>query len=231
MSTVTVEMLTSIPVFQSLGAEVYRQLVSNAEIIPCQPGEILYSFGDRLTGLYTLVSGYVKLYRGTDERVQILALLRHGDCFGTEALTNLTESSYSAAALTSAEVLFLPAETMRQLMVVYPQVRVLILQLTTERLRQFAALVHSLAFRDVTARLARVLVVRAEQDGIMTLDGIRVHRLMTQSELATMVGTGREVVQRTFKKLQQQGIIEVSRKEILIRDMDKLRVIADEESR
>jgi len=231
MDTVTMEMLAAVPVFQSLDANIYRKLVDSGEIIRCQPGEILYSYGDNLTGLYALASGYVKLYRGSSGRVQILALLRNGDCFGTEALTNLAQSSYTAAALTTAEVLFLPAETMRQLMVDYPQVRVMILQLTTERLRQFATLVHNLAFRDVTARLAKVLIMRAEEDGIMSPDGIRVPRLMTQSELATMVGTGREVVQRTFKKLQQQQIIEVSRKEILIRDIDKLRSIADEEAR
>ena len=231
MASATMEMLADIPVLQSLDPDICKQLAESGTIMQCQPGEILFNYGDYLTGLYALASGYVKLYRGSGERVQILALLRKGDCLGTEALTNLAQSSYTAAALTPAEVLFLPAETMRQLMVDYPQVRVMILQLTTERLRQFATLVHNLAFRDVTARLAKLLVTRAEDDGIMTVDGIRVPRLMTQSELATMVGTGREVVQRTFKKLQQQQIIEVSRKEILIRDLDKLRVIADEEAR
>lgn len=113
----------------------------------------------------------------------------------------------------------------------YPQFRVILLQLVTERLRQFATLVHNLAFRDVAARLATILVTRAVQDGMTIPDGIVFPRLMTQGELATMVGTAREVVQRTFKKFEKSGIIRVSRKEIHILDLDMLKEIAEEETR
>ena len=46
-----------------------------------------------------------------------------------------------------------------------------------------------------------------------------------------MVGTGREVVQRTFKKLESQNVIRVSRKEIVILNPERLREIAEEENR
>ena len=231
MTVVTMNTLNKIPVFFQLGTSVCQFLLENTSLLTFESGEIIYHYGEALEGMYALVSGHVKLYRESGDRVQILALLRQGDCFGTEALSDVPASSYIAASLKNAQVLFIPKNTIKQLMIDHPQVRITILQLTTDRLRQFATLVHNLAFRDVIARLATVILMRAEEDGIASDEGIRVARLMTQSELATMVGTVREVVLRTFKKLEAQDIIRVSRKEIIILDMDKLRAIAEEENR
>lgn len=228
---ITIEMLADIPIFRTLQEALLQQLSADGYLIQCQPKEILYYQGDSLTGLYVLVSGHIKLYRQSGERIQILALLRTGDCFGTESLSDNIASSYSAAAINEARLVLIPANTMRLLMEQYPQFRIILLQLVTDRLRQFATLVHNLAFRDVAARLATVLVMRAEQDGTTTGDGISFPRLMTQGELATMVGTAREVIQRTFKKFENADLIRVSRKEILILDWDGLKEIAEEETR
>lgn len=223
--------LGQIPFLHDLDIPIGERLLETGTILECQPDEVLYHYEDKLSGMYALVSGHVKLYRESGSRIQILALLRQGDCFGTEALSEPTNSSYTAATLTEAQILFLPKETLRQLMIEHPQVRIAILQLATDRLRQFASLVHNLAFRDVMARLATIILMRADMDGTKQADGIHVPRLMTQSEIATMVGTGREVVLRTFKKLEKQQIIQVSRKEIIITNIDKLREIAEEENR
>lgn len=231
MTDVTMKTLAKIPVLAQLGTSVCQRLIENTSLLDFKSGEVIYDYGESLDGMYALVSGHVKLYRESGDRVQILALLRQGDCFGTEALSDVPASSYIAASLKKTQILYIPKTTIKQLMLDYPQVRVAILQLTTDRLRQFATLVHNLAFRDVTARLATVILVRAEEDGTLADDGIRVARLMTQSELATMVGTGREVILRMFKKLEAQNIIRVSRKEIIILDMKQLRAIAQEENR
>lgn len=231
MTIVSMKILEQIPVLSQLGEQVCQLLLDNSSIFEFNSKDIIYDYGETLQGLYALVSGHVKLYRESGDRVQILALLRQGDCFGTEALSDESESSYIAASLKNATVLFIPKDTINQLMIDHPQVRITILQLTTERLRQFATLVHNLAFRDVTARLATLILMRVSEDGIHQTDGIHIPRLMTQSELATMIGTGREVVLRIFKKFEMQDIIRVTRKEILILDWDKLRDIAEKENR
>lgn len=231
MTDVSLKILEQIPVFYQLGKPVCQCLLATTTIHEYKSNDVIYARGETLQGLYALISGHVKLYRKSGDRIQILALLRQGDCFGTEALSDESESSYIAAALKSARVLFIPKATINQLMKDYPQVRVAILQLTTDRLRQLAMLVHNLAFRDVTARLATVILMRASEDGSRQKDGRHIPRLMTQSELATMVGTGREVVLRVLKKMEAQGILRVSRKEIIVLNMEKLRDIAEEESR
>lgn len=229
--SITTELLAQIPIFQTLQPQILQELIEVASLIDCQPRDIIYEQGESLENLYGVISGHVKLYRQSGERVQILALLHSGDCFGTEALSDDILSSYSVAAVTETRLILIPIGTMQTLLEEHPHFRIILLQLVTNRLRQFATLVHNLAFRDVAARLATVLIARAEQDGLNTPEGLAFPRLMTQSELATMVGTVREVIQRTFKKFEQNQIIRVSRKEIVILDMDALKSIAEEETR
>jgi CRP/FNR family transcriptional regulator, cyclic AMP receptor protein len=220
-----------ISTFQSLSPSMLEMLSETATITEYPRNTTLYQQQESLTGLYVVVSGYVKLYRQSRDRVQILAILRDEDFLGTECLSSDTLSSSSATTMTSSTLIHIPSQAMYKLLEANPQFRLMVLHKVTDRLRQFAQLVHNLAFRDVTARLAMLLVTRAETDGIMTVDGIRILRLMTQSEIATMIGTGREVVQRTFKKFHREGLIQVSRKEILILDIDNLRIMAEEENR
>lgn len=227
----SVNLLTQISAFQSLPPLMLEKLSAAATITEYPRNTTLYQQQEPLTGLYVVISGYVKLYRQSRDRVQILAILRDEDFFGTECLSNDVLSSSSATTMTLSTLIYIPAQAIGELLEANPQFRSVMLHKVTDRLRQFAQLVHNLAFRDVTARLAMLLINRAETDGIMTVDGIRILRLMTQSELATMIGTGREVVQRTFKKFEREGLIKVSRKEILILDFDKLRISAEVENR
>lgn len=228
---IRVELLKAVPAFDRLAPSIQNQLAQEASIAAYQHREMLYAQGDDPTGLYALVSGHVKLYRQSRERDQILALLIPGDCFGAESLTPDTPSSYSVTAITPISTLYIRRETLLQLLDDCPDLRTVILQLVSSRLRQFATLVHSLAFRDVTARLATVLLMRAESQGELTPQGVRFERLLTQQELAAMVGTAREVVYRTFKKLEKDNIIRVSRNQIIIYDIERLTQIANEETR
>jgi len=227
----SVDRLKQISAFQSLSPLTFEGLSRTATTTEYPPNTIVFQQQDVLTGLYVIVSGYVKLYRKSKDRVQILAILRDEDFFGTECLTDNRMSSSFAATMTTTTIIHIPYDAMQSLLEINPVFRSAVLQMVTNRLRQFAQLVHNLAFRDVTARVAMLLVSRAEFDGIMTLDGVRIPRLMTQNELATVIGTSREVVQRTFKKLSKMSLIEVSRKEILILNLDELRIIAEEENR
>lgn len=227
----SVETLKQISVFQSLSPLMLERLSKCATTTDYTERTILFQQKEALLGLYVVVSGYVKLYRQSKGRVQILAILRAGDLFGTECLSDNQLSSSFAETMTASTLIFIPTDAIYTLLEINPVFRTVVLQMVTNRLRQFAQLVHDLAFRDVTARVAMLLVTRAESDGLMTVDGIRIPRLMTQNELATVIGTSREVVQRTFKKLSKLNLIDVSRKEILILDLDELRIIAEEENR
>lgn len=225
------ELLTHITCLQKLSLQTLDQLSSSAEMVNFKSGSALYEQGDAPTGLYILLSGWVKLYRHSRGHVQILALLKSGQCCGAESLATSSPSPCAASALTPAQMLYLSPPTVLTLSNQHPDFLELLLELTSARLKQFVSLVHDLAFRDVSARLASVLVARAIEDGRRTERGICIERLLSQQDFAALIGTAREVIYRTFRKFEEEAIIHLTTQEICILDLDRLVEIASEENR
>lgn len=227
----SVEALSHIPAFSKLSAATLDRLALATTTLSHKSGESYYEQGGAPTGLYAIETGYIKLYRQSQDRVQILAIVPTGDCFGAESLPNDGPSPCTAVALTPTTTLYIPPDKLLDLMHSHPELQVVLLELVTARLKQFVSLVHNLAFRDVAARLATFLLNQAEAQGKMTADGLCIERLLTQQELAALVGTAREVIYRTLKKFEREGLIRSTRKEIYILDLDKLTDMAQQEAR
>ncbi|MBL8156671.1 MAG: Crp/Fnr family transcriptional regulator [Anaerolineae bacterium] len=231
LTMVSIGLLSRSQLFAALSPRTQRHIAEKGLLAEYAPGSDLYHQGDPPTPLFILQSGRVKLYRQSKDKCQILALPVPGDCLGAESLSTGTSSPYSATALTPVSAVCLPPDVLHSLLDEQPDFQEAFLRLITERLKQFVTLVHDLAFRDVTSRLATVLILRAEVEGRHFDDGIIFDRLLSQQEFADMVGTAREVVYRTFKKFEDDGLVRMSRSTILIRDLEALRSIALLEAR
>ncbi len=228
---VSVELLSNNQLFAVLSPRTQRCVAEKSVLGTYSVGDHLYRQCDSPSPLYILQSGRVKLYRQSKEKCQILALPSLGDCLGAESLPTGAPSPYSATALTPVTAISLAPDLLQLLLDEHPDFQEVFLRLITNRLKQFVTLVHNLAFRDVTSRLATVLMMRAEVEGIAHEDGISFDRLLSQQEFADMVGTAREVVYRTFKKFEEDGLVHMTRSSILIRDLDALRAISLQEAR
>jgi CRP/FNR family transcriptional regulator len=90
------------------------------------------------------------------------------------------------------------------------------------RARHLVDLVQDLSMRDVKGRLARLLLEQAQADTTQTAP-----RLLTQEEMASQLGTVREVVGRALRTLTTQGIIKFDRHRIIILDQERLAEAAE----
>lgn len=228
---VSVELLANLQLFMLLSPRTQRCVAEKAEMAEYPAKIDLYRQGNPPSALYILQSGRVKLYRQAKDKCQILALPAPGDCLGAESLPTNAPSPYTATTLTPVVAISLPPDVLQSLLDDFPDFQEVFLRLITNRLKQFVTLVHDLAFRDVTSRLAMVLVARAEVEGQPHEDSVIFDRLLSQQEYADMVGTAREVVYRTFKRFETDELVRMTRSTILIRDLEALRAIALQEAR
>lgn len=226
-----VELLSKFDLIAGLSPRTQRSIAEKTVGTEFPAEASLYQQGDPPSALYMLESGRAKLYRQSIDKRQILALLAPGDCLGAESLSISGKSPFTAMTLTPVMALCVPPEALQSLLDEHPDFQEAFLRLITDRLKQFVTLVHDLAFRDVTSRLAMVLVARADTEGQRVDDGILLERLLSQQEYADMVGTAREVVSRTFKRFEDENLVHLTRASILIRDCDRLRAIALQEAR
>jgi CRP-like cAMP-binding protein len=179
-------------------------------------GQIVLLEGAASSVLYVVQAGRLKLFKTSQRgREQVLRLLRPGDVFNEVAVFDEGPNPASAQAIEDCTLYLLRRRDLLRFVAERPGIALAITRTFARRLREALALVEDLAFRDVTSRLARILL--DGQDG-----GPRV----TQELLAAMAGSRREVVGRALKALSLEGAVRLERGKIHIRDRAALERLA-----
>ena len=225
------EDIAKVAMFASLSPATLQQIANYAIQTTCKAGTILFQQGDAPSGLHILEFGQIILYRQSREKSQILSIVSSTQCFGGESIPNNTPSPYTAKAIALTQYYYVAPTQVNVLLNEHTDFLTCYLEIISRRLRQLTNLVHKLAFHDVTSRVAGVFLTLAEADSELTDEGLRIPRVLSQKELASMVGTAREVVYRTVKQFEQDGLLRQTRADYFILNLDRLVQIASEEAR
>ena len=93
-------------------------------------------------------------------------------------------------------------------------------------LRRFARQIEELSFADAPARLASYLIDLAARKSTNFQGKTYLELDMRKGELASRLGTVSETLSRTFRKLKEEGVIEVDGSKVVVLNMDKLKIVA-----
>ncbi|MCK9519663.1 MAG: Crp/Fnr family transcriptional regulator [Dehalococcoidia bacterium] len=226
MTPASIDDVRKVAYFQQLDDERAKRFARELVVRQYRPRERILTEGDQCEGFFLLRSGRARIFRtGPEGREQILRLLQPGDTFGEVPVFDGESNPASVEAIEPAEAVLFPTHAVNALVDEDPQVAKVMLRHIARRLRGFTELVEQISLQTVQNRLARYLYFAAREEGIETEDGIRIPRSITQQDLAALVGTVREVVGRTLRAMEEEGIIEVRRKEFVVRDMAALRLL------
>lgn len=177
---------------------------------------IIYA-GDDSDALYFIIEGSVTVLIEDDEgREMIVAYLNKGDFFGEMGVFE-TEETRSAwvKTKTECEVAEISYSKFQELREQYPEVLFALGTQMAKRLRQTTRKVGDLAFLDVTGRVARALLDLCNQPDAMTHpDGMQIK--ITRQEIGRIVGCSREMVGRVLKTLEEQGLVSVKGKTMVV---------------
>ena len=136
----------------------------------------------------------------------ILASLRPGDVFGELALLDGAPRSATATALVATEIVELPRSSFRELIATEPAVRDVLLASLAGELRRLTMHVEEMHFLDMTGRVAARLVRFTGEVGVLDADGvIHLPSTLTQGELAAMVGSTRQTVNKLLGQFADDG--------------------------
>lgn len=102
----------------------------------------------------------------------------------------------------------------------HPQVALKVLPVVGARLRRLVGIIEELSFTTVRHRLASFLLRRAQAHGKRVGEGIPLTLPASNQELASQIGTVRELVSRNLSRLQAEGLIRIDGRNILIRDLE-----------
>lgn len=177
---------------------------------------IIYA-GDESDALYYILKGSVTvMIEDDDGREMIMAYLNAGDFFGEMGLfDNMDSRSAWVKAKTECEVAEISYTKFREIAQQDPRVLYFIGEQMASRLRQTTRKVGDLAFLDVTGRVARTLLDLCKEPDAMTHpDGMQIK--ITRQEIGRIVGCSREMVGRVLKTLEDQGLVRVKGKTMVV---------------
>jgi CRP/FNR family transcriptional regulator len=191
-------------------------------------GQVIFSEGIPLAGLFCIHKGKVKVFKTGDEgREKIVRLAKDGDVVGYRALIMGEPSSVSAAALEESAVCCIPQETFFKLLRANGSLSMRIIELLSSELGKAEEQIVHIAQRPVRERLAEALLLLKETYGTEDGDSAALGVRLSREELAAIVGTAIETLVRTIGEFKRERLISTEKKKIRILDADRLAEIGN----
>ena len=216
--------LSRLPIFAALNLNERLSLAGKAYRKSFRSGDIIFSKGDPGHTLYIIESGMVKISLPSEDGGEaLLALLLPGEFFGELSLFDGEPRSASAIAMEATETVVLHREEFLSFISEHPSVVIPILSVLSSRLRGADDVISDCVFLDIPARVAKKLVELADTFGHNVQGGVEIDLRLRQQELANMVGTTRESVNRALSLLEQSGAIRLDRQRITILQLKLLK--------
>jgi CRP-like cAMP-binding protein len=212
------EVLQKVPLFSQLTAADLQRVVDVARDRLYPKNSVILFEDDPGDALYVVAKGQVKVVLiGEDGREVILSVLGEGEFFGEMALIDDEPRSAHVIAMEDSTLIVLRREDFQGILIQAPGIALAFLRELSRRLRRVDEKVGSLVLLDVHGRVAQLLLDLADET-----DGQRITRRLTHHTIAQMIGSSRETVSRTMRELVDKGMIDVSRKDIVIKDRGSL---------
>jgi len=218
--TITIDDLGKLRYFAGLETSrlaAFTQLFSKKSFIK---GQTIVSEGDDQRNLHFVNSGVIKVFKTSSEgKEQIIKIVRPGESFNDITVFGSGNSPYSAQSLGNTVIYWIHRNDLMPIMEKNWRIAQNALEILAEQQRLLLTLVEDLSFKNVTGRVAKILLQNANP-------GPEGYQRLTQYEMAAMAGTAREVVGRSLKSLEENGTISLERHRIIIKDKEYLGRIA-----
>lgn len=215
------EQLAQLPFFAGLDRGILLELSAAAVRREYAPGEVVFMEGEPSPGLFVVESGHIKVVKTSPQgREHILELVAAAQPANAVAVFTDRPSPATAIALERTRAWLLPREAVTRLVHEHPSFAARVIENMAAHMVRLVELVADLSLRSVTERLAKLLLDEAIEDIVPRPPWL------TLPELAARLGTVPDVAQRALGRLGAEGLVDVSRREIRIRDRRGLAELA-----
>lgn len=193
------------------------------EFITYKKDQFIYLPEDSATHIYMVANGRVKIghYLENGDDV-VTAILTKGEIFGELAMAGEEKRRDYAQAMEEATLCPLTTEELKELMYENKELSFKILKLIGLRIMKLERKLELLVFKDARTRIIEFLKDAAAWKGIKVGFETMIQTRLTHKDIASLTGTSRQTVTTILNELKEKNLINFNRKQILIRDLDKL---------
>ncbi len=215
--------LKNCQLFEQLTADDLQRIEISSKARTFARGTPIYLPLDGTNAVFLLASGRVKICHLTpDGKQSILAFIEPGELFGELALFDGGPRDEYAEALEKSTIVQIPGEVMQQTMESHPGVTLGVTKLIGLRRRRIERRLKNLLFLSNRDRLTHLLLELAEQYGKPESGGLKLRIQLSHQDLANVIGSTRETVTVVLGEMQNEGLLSIGRRRIVILDLKRL---------
>ncbi|HUN09631.1 MAG TPA: Crp/Fnr family transcriptional regulator [Aggregatilineales bacterium] len=193
------------------------ELAKYAQRVVVETGEILLIEGERSEAVYVVEAGWLKSSKSSlNGREHVLRFIGVGETFNEMSILTDSSNATTITALEPSVLYVIRREAVLNLLDRYPPLARLIIRKLADNIQFLLMVIEDISLRSIEARLARYLLEQSAGDTLYR------PKWATQAELANYLGTVPNVLHRTLKNLEKEGLISVERQQIKILDAQGL---------
>ncbi|MEP7118070.1 MAG: Crp/Fnr family transcriptional regulator [Acidobacteriota bacterium] len=214
-------------IFDGLTETERRQWLEAARRREVRRNEPVARQGEPAQAFVLVESGFLKLLQlAPDGRELIVRFVGAGEPFGGVVVLDAAAYPVTALAVEPTRLLVWPLDVLRTLLDRFPQVRLNITREIAAHMTDALTRVRELATERVSQRLAHTLLRLMRQAGTPGPDGVLIAHPLTRQELADLTGTTLYTVSRTLSRWQAQGVLQSTRRQLLVRMPQRLEALS-----
>lgn len=223
------DQMTNTAMFSEQNLDLLKNMMTDAAF---RKGSHIYWEGDASDKLYYMKSGRVKLYKSAfDGRDLVLHYFTPGDLFGELACLGNDEHAFTATAVTDCQIGVLSGRDVEPLLLSNPGLSFDFMKWIGLMDRYTQIKLRDLLFYGKNGALASTLLRMAHGYGEKKEDGIHYVISLTNSDLAQLIGSTRETVNRMLQAWKRDGAINYYHGSIVIKDIGYIKAICHCEDR
>ena len=226
MVSIRLDSLRSVPLFRDFDDAELQQVGQLVTARRFGKHKTIFREGDPGQAFYLILSGSVAVVRiAPDGRETILSILKEREFFGEMSIFDTSARAAGVRTLTEVEVGIIERDDFMALIDRNPRIGRLLVISLSERLRQANKLIAATTSQDIRSRLASLLLNLMQNFGEQVANGTRISLRLTNQEMANMIGTTRETVNRTLNRFWDERVIDMRTSHVVITEPDKLRAM------
>jgi len=205
--------------------EEMRDFIHQQTSMKCySKNQPIYFPGDSSDTIFLLKEGQVKISRLTEDgRQVILDVIGQGEIFGELSLLDDNHPRDEIAeSIGEVIVCSIPRRHFEKVLEKNPNAHLEITKRIGIKLRKFEEKLSEMLFKDVRKRIAGFLVRHAEDYGTIKQGVITIKTNLSHEDIGSLTGAARQTVSTVMNEFKSAGMIDFTRKTIIIHDMDKL---------
>jgi CRP-like cAMP-binding protein len=222
------ELLAKVPIFSSLEARELELLLAATTTKRLEPKEVLCHKGDPGNQLYGILSGSLKVMTtGADGKDVMFALMEPGEVIGEIALLDNQERSATVIAVEPTELLTLHRRELIPFLERHPRAAIALAGVLAAMVRRLSERAEDRQTLPLSNRIAKRLIALARHSGKHPIVGGPVEVHLPQQDLADLVGTTRESVNKQLRAWAEAGIVSLGRARVTLHRVDALEELAE----